>query len=125
MMQHGFTLAFLESRNIHLPVIAWLTIFLTIIPLFVEFYVMYQLYLGNIGQYSAFLINTVAIYIAFTPMHDAAHGSVAQKEFRWMNRVIGHLSATAFPVPFEAFRYIHLQHHKNTNDPEKDPDFWT
>jgi beta-carotene hydroxylase len=124
MMHHGFTNAFLESKNIKVPLIAWPTVFLAVVPLMVEGYVMWQLYQGNINKYLACLINTVAIYIAFTPMHDATHGSVGQQEYRWLNNVIGHLSATAFPVPFEAFRHIHLQHHKYTNE-ENDPDLWT
>lgn len=28
-------------------------------------------------------------------------------------------------APFPAFRYVHLQHHKHTNDPELDPDMWS
>ena len=30
-----------------------------------------------------------------------------------------------FLAPFAAFQYLHLQHHRHTNDPSKDPDNWS
>ena len=34
------------------------------------------------------------------------------------------MAAFLFPVPYHAFRYLHIQHHKYTNEPERDPDHW-
>ena len=42
-----------------------------------------------------------------------------------MNDVIGSLAACSFPAPYLAFKYIHLLHHKFTNDKDKDPDYYT
>jgi beta-carotene hydroxylase len=72
-------------------------------------------------------INTVMIFLMFTPMHDAAHGSIAtvNSGCRWLNDFVGIVCGLAFPSPFPAFKYIHLQHHHHTNDPDKDPDYWT
>lgn len=62
-------------------------------------------------------------YLAFTPMHDAAHRSVARRA--WVNEVVGRLAAVTLFGPFPAFRYVHLEHHKHTNDPARDPDYWS
>jgi fatty acid desaturase len=57
-------------------------------------------------------------------MHDAAHGSVANADFTFLNSCIGYLSALCFPTPFTAFKQLHLVHHKLTNEPD-DPDVYT
>jgi fatty acid desaturase len=70
----------------------------------------------------AMLLNAVASYMAFTVAHEATHSSVSsnQKVNDWAGRLAMVLLE---PGPFFAvFRYIHMQHHKFTNDHEKDPD---
>jgi beta-carotene hydroxylase len=66
---------------------------------------------------------TVATYLAFTPMHDASHFAAAR--LGWVNAIIGRICALAFFAPFVAFRYVHLEHHKHTNDAQRDPDTWS
>jgi len=66
--------------------------------------------------------STLAVYMAFTPFHEASHASVS-REHRWLNQVVGWICGVPFlVVPFPVFRWIHLQHHKHTNDHEHDPD---
>ncbi len=65
----------------------------------------------------------VACFAAFTPMHDASHKAVADRG--WINALVGRLCAAVLLVPFGAFRYIHLTHHRHTNDAERDPDFYS
>lgn len=67
--------------------------------------------------------STIASFLAFTPMHDASHKSIARK--KWINQWIGRLSAWLLAAPFGAFRFVHLEHHKHTNHEEKDPDYWS
>ncbi len=62
-------------------------------------------------------------FIAFTPMHDAAHKSVAKA--RWVSELVGRASGALLLAPFPAFRWIHLEHHKHTNEPDADPDFYS
>lgn len=70
-------------------------------------------------------VTVVATYSMFTPMHEAAHRAISA-EHRWLNEAVGYVAATVcFQAPFRAFRYIHLSHHKYTNDPQKDPDHWS
>lgn len=62
----------------------------------------------------------------FTPMHDAAHGSVFNNAggMRWANGLVGRIACLPFG-PYVAFRYIHLQHHKHTNHDGLDPDMYS
>lgn len=69
------------------------------------------------------ILAALAAYVAFTPMHEAAHRSLARA--RWLNEVAGRLAVVPLFGPFPAVRYIHLEHHKHTNDPVADPDHWS
>jgi fatty acid desaturase len=64
----------------------------------------------------------VLAYMAFTPMHDASHRSVARRG--WLNEVVGRLAGVPLLAPFPAFRAMHLAHHRHTNE-EDDPDLWS
>ena len=58
----------------------------------------------------------------FTVLHDAAHYSVSTH--RWVNVAFGRV-AMLFVSPlisFKSFAFIHIEHHRNTNDDENDPD---
>jgi fatty acid desaturase len=66
---------------------------------------------------------TLGAYLGFTAMHDASHRAVARRG--WVNELVGRTSALTLLGPFPAFRYVHLEHHKHTNDPAKDPDLWS
>lgn len=68
-------------------------------------------------------LNVVAAFAAFTPMHDASHRSVSARPA--VNAAVGRLSSLLLIAPFPAFRWVHLEHHKHTNEPERDPDFWS
>ena len=75
------------------------------------------------GGTAGFALCTIAAYVAFTPLHEAAHRVIARP--RWVNEVCGRLASIALLGPFLAVRYIHLEHHKHTNDPIADPDHWS
>lgn len=66
---------------------------------------------------------TLGAYLAFTPMHEAAHQSVGRP--KTLNAVVGRLAALPLLAPFPAFRWVHLEHHKHTNDPARDPDHYS
>ena len=83
------------------------------------------LHKGLISRSVCVFVNSIIIYASFTPMHDASHGSIAKKQFRWLNDCIGILSGFVMCLPYMAFRYLHIQHHQFTNDVIKDPDTYT
>lgn len=64
-----------------------------------------------------------AAYAAFTPLHEAAHRVVSRA--RWGNELVGRLAGIPLWAPLPAFRYLHLEHHKHTNEPGADPDAWS
>lgn len=71
----------------------------------------------------AVLLAAFGAYAAFTPLHEAAHRSIARA--RWVNEILGRLAAVLLIGPFPAVRYFHLEHHKHTNDPDADPDHYS
>lgn len=78
---------------------------------------------GLVPMAAAMALSTAAAFIAFTPLHDATHRSVSR--LRWVSSAAGRLASIPLFAPFEAFRYVHLEHHRHTNDPVKDPDYWS
>lgn len=67
-------------------------------------------------------LSATAIFVLFTVLHDAAHYSVSTR--RWVNVAFGRV-AMLFVSPlisFTSFAFIHIEHHRNTNDHENDPD---
>jgi ferredoxin-NADP reductase/fatty acid desaturase len=68
------------------------------------------------------LLSAAAIFVLFTVLHDAAHYSVSTR--RWVNVAFGRV-AMLFVSPlisFKSFAFIHIEHHRNTNDDDNDPD---
>lgn len=68
-------------------------------------------------------LSATAIFVLFTVLHDAAHYSVSTHH--WVNVAFGRV-AMLFVSPlisFKSFAFIHIEHHRNTNDDEgNDPD---
>lgn len=74
----------------------------------------------------AMFINGIFAYIAFTPMHEAAHENIRGrgKKWKWLEILIGCVSGVILIVPFQIFKIEHLRHHSFVNHPRKDPDYW-
>jgi beta-carotene hydroxylase len=69
-----------------------------------------------------FIINTLALHIAGTVIHDACHQSAHRN--RVINAILGHGSALMLVFAFPVFTRVHLQHHAHVNDPKDDPDHY-
>ena len=66
--------------------------------------------------------SAAAIFVLFTVLHDASHYSISSH--RWVNVAFGRV-AMFFVSPlisFKSFAFIHIEHHRNTNDGANDPD---
>jgi ring-1,2-phenylacetyl-CoA epoxidase subunit PaaE len=68
------------------------------------------------------LMNAIACFVMFTVVHDASHYSISST--RWVNNAFGR-AAWLFVSPatsFKTFSFIHIEHHRNANDDDHDPD---
>jgi fatty acid desaturase len=87
-----------------------------------------SLYLGLTEQVATSVVvtlNTIALYMLFTVLHDASHRALST--IVWLNEAVGNMAAfLLFPMlTVKNFRYVHLQHHRYTNAGDKlDPDDW-
>jgi len=75
---------------------------------------------GAVPEAVAMLICTAGAYLAFTPLHEAAHQSISRSVA--LNAVVGRVGGVLLMGPFAAVRHFHLEHHRHTNDPVVDPD---
>jgi beta-carotene hydroxylase len=98
------------------PDIAWPTLLLVLTCLSVLTWVILGLYRNQLSPIVAMLVMTCCNFAIFTPMHDAAHGSIfsVNSGLRPLNDWVGIVCGFSFPLPFYAFKYLHLQHHKHT-----------
>src|SRR6476620_4275100 len=67
-------------------------------------------------------LNAVAIFVMFTVLHDASHYSISSR--RWVNGVFGRAAMlfVSSSISFGAFGFIHIEHHRHSNDDDHDPD---
>ena len=106
-----------------MPYIAYPTIILSLFS-FSGWLLMFYLYYNfQLTWYLTLPISSLMTYISFTPMHDSVHYSVSKNKL--INYIPRLLSSVQFFVsPPSYFRILHLTHHKFTNDPKKDPDYY-
>ncbi|MCD2195873.1 fatty acid desaturase [Actinomycetospora endophytica] len=71
------------------------------------------------------LLNAFASYMLFTVAHDAGHGSLSTSKA--VNTALGRVGTAGFAphVGFHTWKFIHLEHHRHVNNPERDPDHYT
>lgn len=62
----------------------------------------------------------VAQVMLFTLNHEAIHRTVFAS--RWLNDWIARLCGVLLVLPPEWFRFFHFEHHRHTQDPERDPE---
>lgn len=72
------------------------------------------------------IICFVLCYLAFTPLHEAAHNNIrgSFRHLQWVSNSVGHLCGTMLLGPFQCFSFLHLTHHAHTNEAGEDPDVW-
>jgi len=72
------------------------------------------------------ILNTLILYADQTPLHEACHGNIAGKDSKWLwlNHLVGHVCGGLLLHEYKAFRHMHLAHHRDTNNPDLDPDHW-
>ncbi|KWW99344.1 Electron transfer protein FdxB [Carbonactinospora thermoautotrophica] len=71
-------------------------------------------------------LHALVTFTMFTVLHEATHHAAGR--LTWVNELLGRLSLpfVACYGSFGMVRYIHIEHHRNTNeDIRTDPDAWT
>lgn len=112
-----------DAQLLRAPRVAWPTILLALGVVTGWLAVVILSIQGVLPPALGVVTATVIAYVAFTPMHDASHRSVARH--RGVNDLIGRLAGLPLLAPFPAFRAMHLAHHKHTNEVGDDPDMWS
>ena len=115
----------LFKKLLQKPKVAWPTIFLLVAALAIFALSSYAYLADMLGLGWAMLFNVIASYLAFPVAHDATHSAVCsnRKTNDWVGRIALLLLE---PGPFfPVFRFIHMKHHRFTNDPDKDPDVYS
>lgn len=113
----------MSTNVLKAPKIAWPTLFLFAFNALLWCANLALAFFTDISPLLTFAIAFICAFISFTPMHDAAHRSVARQGF--INAFVGRVCATMLTAPFVAFRYVHLRHHAYTNEKEDDPDMYS
>ncbi|RZA23887.1 MAG: hypothetical protein EOP10_11510 [Proteobacteria bacterium] len=105
--------------------IAWPTILLFVSAWSGYLIALWAFHAHLIGKLPLSMITTLAVIMIFTPIHEASHANIEGKSRgTFITGGIGYLSGLMFLAPFRAFKSVHLVHHQNTNDPDRDPDYW-
>jgi beta-carotene hydroxylase len=94
--------------------ISIILLFLTVLILFANNYLSPVFATMSIG---------ILTFASYTPMHEAVHGNIGgtNKNFKWLDKVVGYLMAPIISIPFTSHQKEHLVHHSHTNT-DKDPD---
>ncbi len=66
------------------------------------------------------LVQGYLVAFLFMPVHEAAHKTVFRTKS--LNSVLGHLSSLTIMYPLEYYTLFHWDHHRFTQDPDRDPE---
>jgi fatty acid desaturase len=69
------------------------------------------------------LVQSYLVAFLFMALHETAHKTVFSS--RHLNLVLGHLSSLAIALPYEGYALFHWDHHRFTQDPQRDPELVT
>ncbi len=65
---------------------------------------------------------TVLVFV-FAPLHECIHRTAFRS--RGLNSIVAAVAGFILVLPANYFRYFHFEHHRYTNDPERDPELLT
>lgn len=132
MTQNTATLTSKAANNVLpntgevLPTVAWATVALFVATLVIGVASSLAWFNGSLATLPTIVLNAAVCFVMFTVLHDASHHSVGSSDLA--NEILGRLSMlfVSAAAPFSVLRYIHIEHHRNTNehDDGRDPDAW-
>lgn len=104
------------------PLIAVPTVLLAFVCVGTYYTNIYLGITGGISLWAGCVMNCIAGYFLFSPIHDGLHRSISSNQS--FNDFIAFLTVNGL-TPYASvklFRFMHMQHHRYTNEPENDPD---
>ena len=106
------------------PLIAWPTAIIFCLCLCFIAMISHLAITEELSLSVATILNGVTIYFLFSAVHDSAHFAISRVS--WLNNIFGHVGMLFFGplAPLDLARWIHNQHHRHTNEPQLDPDFY-
>jgi beta-carotene hydroxylase len=110
----------------HPGAIAWPTMLLFVAAAALWGGCLYAVLHGWIAPLPAVLLQTVAVFMQFTVLHDGVHRSLA-RGYPLLNFIVTNLAGAFLGLVGvgAAFRYVHFKHHRHTNESGDDPDLWS
>jgi len=116
-----------EIAKRHVGKFPWGSLIWAIMNLSVWFALWPLVLFADLSFWIAFPIACTNMALFYLPSHEAQHDIFARPgtKWRWLNETVGTLSAAPLVIPYRMLRLTHLEHHKHTNDPLRDPDYAT
>ena len=105
--------------------IAWPTLFasLTLLAAFVASVIGHLFF--SFPLWAASIICFLSIHMSFAVAHEATHKTISNSaKNAWIDNLLGTLHSWMLIYDFPTFKFLHLRHHANTNNPDLDPDYW-
>jgi fatty acid desaturase len=78
---------------------------------------------GLVWALPLIVVQGYLVAFLFMAVHEAAHKTVFTG--RWRNEVLGHVSSLTIVLPYEHYALFHWDHHRFTQDPQRDPELVT
>ena len=78
---------------------------------------------GGLIAAVALLGQGIAMVFLFTAMHECSHGTAFRS--RWLNRLVARTAGMLLLIGPDWFLYFHQDHHRHTQDPDRDPELAT
>ena len=78
---------------------------------------------GVVWAIPLIIIQGYLIAFLFMAVHEAAHKTVFTN--RRLNEILGHVSSLMIVLPYEHYALFHWDHHRFTQDPDRDPELVT
>ncbi len=106
--------------------VAWPTVTATAVALLIVIASSAAAVSGLWPYWAAMLLNSYMFLILFMGVHEALHDAICgdDRSWKWMNDGVGWVCGVVTLIPYRGYDRTHMVHHRYTNDPEKDPDYW-
>lgn len=114
-----------EILKAHHKKIAWPTLWASIIVVTIFAINLVATFWGIWPLWAASIISFFAIHVSFALAHEASHKTISGGgRHGWLDQFVGYVHSLMLLYDFPTFKFLHLRHHSNTNDPALDPDYW-